>query len=103
MANVYSGNNLGSINVEGEHCPILDVMYNYNTPSYYGNIPSVTVKLTVMIPSGKCMAFSGGVIDNDSKIEKEEIKMLNNFLIYKGITIEEYSKFKDTYKKLEKL
>ena len=105
MADIYKYNsyNIGSIKIEGEHCPILEVTYNVDTPSYYGNIPSVTADLRVMIPSGKCMAFSGGVIDNDNKLEKEEIKMLKNFLIYKGLTEEAYAKFKSTYKKLEKL
>ena len=102
MADIYN-NTLGSINAEGEYCPILDVVYNYNTPSYYGNIPSVTVDLRVMIPSGKCLVFDGAVIDNDHKIEKAEIKMLKNFLIYKGLTQKEYDKFKVTYNKLDKL
>ena len=97
------GSNLGSINVEGEYCPILEVVYNYNTPSYYGNIPSTTAELKIMIPSGRCLAFHGSVIDKDNKIEKDEIKMLKNFLIYKGLTEEAYAKFKSTYKKLENL
>lgn len=95
--------NLGCINVEGEKCPILEVTYDVNTPSYYRNIPSTTAKLNILIPSGQCLAFDGSVIDNDNKIEKEEIKMLKNFLIYKGLTEQEYDKFKVTYTKLEKL
>ncbi len=104
----YNNNySCGYININGEECPIMEVSYNLNDYSVdmgmgnaYANRPQCEVELRVRIPSGKTLSLDGSTIGNEH--EKEEIKMLRNFLDYKGITIEEYSKFKYTFLKLEK-
>lgn len=95
----HNADNLGSLNVQGEECPIISLSYNCTSHSY-GNMPSTTADLTIMIPSGRCLSFDDGAINHT---DKEEIMMLKNFFMYKGITIPEYDKFKSTYNKLEKL
>ena len=99
----------GYININGEECPILEVNYQVNDYSVhsvmgggnaYANRPQCEVELRVRIPSGKTLSLDGSTIGNEH--EKEEIKLLRNFLDYKGITIEEYTKFKHTFQKLEK-
>ena len=101
----------GYININGEACPIMEVSYNLNdyghytanpaSPnSAYTQAPQCEVQLRVRIPSGKTLSIDGSSIGNEH--EKQEIKMLRNFLDYKGITTEEYNKFKYTFLKLEK-
>ena len=89
----HNADNLGSLNVQGEECPIMSLSYNCTRDN-------TTADLTIMIPSGRCLSFDDGAINHT---DKEEIMMLKNFFMYKGITIPEYDKFKSTYNKLEKL
>ena len=103
----YSSYDIGYINIHGEECPIMEVNYQVNDYSVdmgmvnaYVNRPQCEVQLRINIPSGKTLSLDGSTIGDEH--EKEEIKMLRNFLDYKGITSEEFNKFKYTFLKLEK-
>lgn len=105
MGTYRSNYSCGYININGEECPILEVSYNLNDYSVgmgnvYRNRPQCEVQLRINIPSGKTLSIDGSTIGDEH--EKEEIKMLRNFLDYKGITDEEFNKFKNTFLKLEK-
>lgn len=90
----YSAHNIGCMNINGEQCPVQSISYEM---TYAGtDYNTVIADIQVMIPSGKSIEFK------DAYINSEE-DMLKNFIAYKGLTMEEYQKFKTTFTKLEKL